>query len=123
MGSTRHDALAAVRRICAALPETNERLSHGAPTFFVRDKKMFATLFDDHHGDGMLALWFAAPPGVQEQMVEAEPERYFRPPYVGHRGWLGLRLDVDRDDEELVGVLTEAYRCIAPKGLVAQLEP
>ncbi|NND76023.1 MAG: MmcQ/YjbR family DNA-binding protein [Ilumatobacter sp.] len=115
-------ALAIVRSICATLPETTERLSHGAPTFFVRDKKTFVTVHDDHHGDGRLAIWCAAPPGVQEQMVEAEPERYFRPPYVGHRGWLGLRLDVDRDDDELAGVITEAYRCVAPKSLVAQLD-
>ena len=82
-------AHAAVRRICLALPETNERLSHGAPCFFVRDKKTFVYFHDDHHGDGILGIWCAAPPGVQEQMVEAEPERYYRPAYVGHRGWLG----------------------------------
>ena len=72
-------ALAAVRRIALALPETNERLSHGAPCFFVRDKKTFVYFHDDHHGDGILGIWCAAPPGVQEQMVEAEPERYYRP--------------------------------------------
>ena len=113
------DALAAVRRICLALPETTERLSHGAPCFFVRDKKTFVYFHDDHHGDGILGIWCAAPPGVQEQMVEAEPERYYRPAYVGHRGWLGLRLDVDRDDDGLAQVITEAYRTVAPKSLSA----
>ena len=68
-----------VRRICLALPEVNERPSHGAPTFFVRDKKTFVMFHDDHHGDGMLAIWCAAPDGAQEGMVRAEPERFFRP--------------------------------------------
>lgn len=116
------NALAAVRRICLALPETTERLSHGAPCFFVRDKKTFVYFHDDHHGDGILGIWCAAPPGVQEQMVEAEPERYYRPAYVGHRGWLGLRLDVDRDDDELAQVITEAYRTVAPKSLAALVD-
>jgi hypothetical protein len=113
------DALETVRRICLSLPETNERLSHGAPCFFIRDKKTFVYFHDDHHGDGKLAIWCAAPPGVQEQMVEAEPERYYRPAYVGHRGWLGLRLDIDRDDDELAGVIAEAYCHVAPKSLAA----
>lgn len=115
-------ALETVRAVCATLPETTERLSHGAPCFFVRDKKSFLYFHDDHHGDGRLAIWCAAPPGAQEQMVEAEPDRYFRPAYVGHRGWLGLRLDIDRDDTELAGVITEAYRCVAPKTLLQQLD-
>lgn len=110
-----------LRRICAQLPETNERVSHGAPCFFVRDKKAFVYFHDNHHGDGNVGIWCAAPPGVQEQMVEAEPERYFRPAYVGHRGWLGLRLDIDRDDDELAGVVREAYRCVAPKTLAAKV--
>jgi hypothetical protein len=113
------DALESVRRICLSLPETTERLSHGSPCFFIRDKKTFLYFHDDHHGDGKLAIWCAAPPGVQEQMVEAEPERYYRPAYVGHRGWIGLRLDIDRDDEELTRVITEAYCHVAPKSLAA----
>ncbi len=115
-------ALAAVRRICMALPETTERPSHGEPCFFVRDKKAFVHFHDDHHGDGIVGIWCAAPPGVQEQMVEAEPQRYYRPAYVGHRGWLGLRLDVDRDDDELAQVIADAYRTVAPKSLVARLD-
>jgi hypothetical protein len=112
-------ALKEVRAACLALPEVIERPSHSAPTFFVRGKKSFVMFHDDHHGDGILGIWCAAPPGVQEQMVEAEPERYYRPAYVGHRGWLGLRLDVDRDDDELAQVITEAYRAVAPKSLSA----
>ena len=111
-----------IRRICLALPETTERLSHGAPCFFVRDKKGFVYFHDDHHGDGRVAIWCAAPAGAQEQMVEAEPERFFRPPYVGHRGWLGVRVDTDPDWDEMAGIVAEAYRQVAPKALVAQLD-
>jgi hypothetical protein len=114
--------LARVRRICLALPETTERLSHGAPTFFVRAKKTFAMFHDDHHGDGRLAIWCAAPPGAQEALVGAEPDRFFRPAYVGHRGWLGLRLDRDLDWDEVEAVVEDAYRTVAPKTLVARLD-
>jgi hypothetical protein len=115
------DRLERVRGLCLALPETNERLSHGAPTFFIGDKKTFVTFLDDHHGDGRLALWCAAPEGVQEELVEAEPERFFVPPYVGHRGWIGVRLDRDLDWEEVAGIIEDAYRQVAPRKLVAQL--
>ena len=115
-------ALARVRKICLALPEVNERPSHGAPTFFVRDKKTFVMFHDDHHGDGRLAIWCAAPPGAQEVMVQAEPDRFFRPAYVGHRGWLGLRLDRELDWDEVAEVIEDAYRTVAPKTLVARLD-
>ena len=111
-----------MREICSALPEVSERLSHGAPTFFVRAKKTFVMFHDDHHGDGRLALWCAAPAGVQETLVEEEPDRFFRPPYVGHRGWLGVRLDRDLDWGEVAQVLRDAYRCVAPKTLAAQVD-
>jgi hypothetical protein len=115
-------ALKEVRRICLALPEATERLSHGSPTFFVRGKKTFVTFLDDHHGDGRLAIWCAAPTGAQALAVETEPDRFFRPPYVGGRGWLGVRLDVDPDWEELAEICTDAYRQVAPKSLVARLD-
>ncbi|AXB45473.1 MmcQ/YjbR family DNA-binding protein [Amycolatopsis albispora] len=98
-------ALEKLRRICLALPETTERLSHGEPTWFVRGKKVFVT-YSDHHHDDRVGFWFAAPPGVQEELVETEPERFFRPPYVGHRGWLGVYLDVEVDWTELAAVVT-----------------
>jgi hypothetical protein len=107
-------ALARVRKICLALPEVNERPSHGAPTFFVRDKKTCVMFHDDHHGDGRLAIWCAAPLGAQEAMVQAEPDRFFRPAYVGHRGWLGLRLDRELDWGEVAEVIEDAYRTVAP---------
>lgn len=116
------DPLTKIREICLAFPETNERLSHGSPGFFVRDKKSFGHFHDDHHNDGRIAIWCPAPPGVQEQMLEAEPARFFRPPYVGGRGWLGVNLDVDPDWEEMAGILEEAYRHVAPKTLVKQLD-
>jgi hypothetical protein len=115
-------ALARVRALCLALPETTERLSHGAPTFFVRGKKTFVMFHDDHHGDGRLAIWCAAPMGAQEAMVRSEPDRFFRPAYVGHRGWLGLRLDRDLDWDEVAGIVDDAYRTVAPKTLVAALD-
>ena len=79
-------ALGKVRRACLALPETSERPSHGGPAFFIRDKKCFVMFLNDHHDDGRLAIWCAAPDGVQVEMVDTDPERFFRPPYVGHRG-------------------------------------
>jgi hypothetical protein len=115
-------ALAGVRRICLALPEVTERLSHGSPAWFVRGKKTLAMFVDDHHGDGILGIWCAAPEGVQGELVAQEPDRFFRPPYVGHRGWIGVRLDVDVDWDEVAGILADAFRCVAPKRLAATLD-
>src|ERR1044072_543263 len=109
-----------LRALCLALPEATEKLSHGSPTWFV--KKVFVTYVDDHHGDGILGFWCAAPPGVQEEFIAVEPERYFRPPYVGHRGWLGVRLDGEVDWTEIREIVEDAYRCVAPKKLIAELE-
>jgi hypothetical protein len=114
-------ALARLREICLALPEVTERLSHGSPTFFVRGKKTVATYHHDHHGDGRVAVWCPAPPGVQQQVVDEEPERFFVPPYVGHLGWIGLRLDLDPDWDEVAGIIEDSYRKVAPKKLVALL--
>src|SRR6476659_2255160 len=114
--------VAHVRRICLELPEVTERLSHSARTWFVRDKKTVATVWDDHHGDGRLALSCAAPPGVQQQLVDEEPARFYVPPYVGGRGWIGVRLDVKVDWNEIREIVADAYRCVAPAKLVAQLD-
>lgn len=84
-------ALERVRAICLALPESSERLSHGEPTFFVH-KKVFAMFANDHHGDGHIAVWLPAPPGVQAELIESDPRTFFRPPYVGVRGWIGVEL-------------------------------
>lgn len=110
------DAVDRLRALCLALPETTERLSHGEPTWFVRDKKTFVMLADHHHDD-RFGFWCAAPPGVQAELLETEPERFFRPPYVGHRGWLGVYLDVTVDWDEIAAIVREAYCCVAPKRL------
>jgi hypothetical protein len=119
----RDDALDRVRRLCGALPETNERPSHGSPAFFIRDKKAFVMYLDDHHGDGRLALWCAAPEGMQRALVEGAPEHYFVPPYVGHRGWVGVRLDRDLEWEEIAGVIEDAWLTVAPKRLIEASRP
>jgi hypothetical protein len=118
----RRDPVATVRKICLGFPEVNERLSHGAPTFFVRDKKSMATVWDNHHGDEKLGLICAAPTGVQQQLIDEEPKRFYVPAYVGHRGWIGVRLDVAVDWDEVREILEDAYRCVAPPKLVAMLD-
>jgi len=114
----RNRTLGKLRTICLALPETTERLSHGAPTFFVRDKRAFLMVLTNHHGDGRFAVWCAAPTGMQAMLVEADPERFFVPPYVGHRGWLGVRLDRGIHWDELTGIVEDAYADVAPPNLV-----
>ena len=109
-----------VRELCLALPEVTERLSHGSPTWFIRDKKTFVMYLDDHHGDGRLALWVAAPEGMQASLVAGEPEHYFVPPYVGHRGWVGVHLNRGLDWNEIAGAIEEAYLKVAPKRLAEE---
>ncbi|WP_116045379.1 MmcQ/YjbR family DNA-binding protein [Amycolatopsis palatopharyngis] len=121
MPGKQQDPLESLRRICLTLPESTERLSHGEPTWFVRGKKTFVT-YADHHHDDRLGFWCPAPQGVQEELVAQEPERFYRPPYVGHRGWLGVRLDVDVDWAEIARIVTDAYRMVAPKLLIARLD-
>lgn len=114
-----------LRRICQGLPETTERLSHGEPGFFVRDKKLFVMLDQHHHGAEHLGFWCAAAPGAQEELIAENPARYFRPPYVGHRGWVGVRLAAeglaDPDWDEIAEIVRDAYRQVAPKVLAERL--
>ena len=116
----RERVLERLRGICLGLPEVEERLSHGAPTFFVRGKRPFVMVLTDHHGDGRFAIWCAAGEGVQTMLVDADPGRFFVPPYVGHRGWLGMRLDRTLDWDEVAGIVEDAYVEIAPAKLVAE---
>jgi hypothetical protein len=119
MTARRQEAiLARLREICLALPETSERLSHGSPTFFVRGKRPFVMVLRNFHGDGRFAIWCAAAEGMQEMLVEADADKFFRPPYVGHRGWLGVRLDRSLDWDEVAGIVEDAYAEIAPAKLV-----
>jgi hypothetical protein len=114
------DPLARLRALCLALPEVTEKVSHGEPTWFVR--RTFVMYADRHHDD-RVAFWCAAPPGVQEELVAAAPTRFFRPPYVGGRGWLGVYLDVDDVDWDEIGeIVLDAYRVIAPRKLAALLD-
>lgn len=102
-------ALTRLRKVCLSFADTSERPSHGAPTFFVREKHAFVMFLDDHHGDGRLAIWCAASPGTQAALVEAEPEHYFVPPYVGPSGWLGVRLDRKVGWKQIAGLVEQAY--------------
>jgi hypothetical protein len=116
------DPLEALRKLCLALPETSERISHGEPTWFVRGKKTFV-MYANHHHDDRLSFWCAAPDGAQPALVAANPERFFVPPYVGHRGWIGVRLDVPGIDwDEIAELVEDAYRTVAPKRLAAALD-
>jgi hypothetical protein len=116
----REQTLDRIRELCGGLPETSERLSHGAPTFFIRGKRAFLMVLTNFHGDGRFAIWCAAAPGMQEMLVEADPERFFRPPYVGHRGWLGVRLDRGLDWDELTGIVEDAFAEVAPPKLLGE---
>ena len=111
--------VARVRRICLSLPETTERLSHGEPTFFVGDK-VFVMCANNHHGDGRVAVWLPVPRGMQDQLIQAAPETYFTPPYVGSRGWVGIELK-HIGDEDLRFHIQLAWELIAPKRLLADV--
>lgn len=116
------EPLERLRRLCLGLPEVTERLSHGEPTWFVGNNKTFVTLADHHHDD-RLAFWCAAPMGAQEMLVAADPERFFRPPYVGGRGWIGVYLDVPNVDwDDVADLIADAYRQVAPKRLITEAE-
>lgn len=104
-----------VRRLCLALPEATEKLSHGEPTWFVR-KRVFCMFANNHHNDGHIAVWIPAAPGLQASLIATWPETYFYPPYVGAKGWVGVELD-QIDDDDLAEHLYESWRLVAPKTL------
>ena len=111
-----------LRRACMELPEVEERLSHGECAWFVRGKKVFVKMSDHHHND-RLGFWCPAPAGVQVELVEQDPEHFYRPPYVGAKGWLGVYLDVaDLDWDEIEAIVRDAYRIVAPAKLAALLD-
>jgi hypothetical protein len=116
MNKNSEKQLKRLRRICGALPETTERLSHGAPTFFAGGKKVFVMFDNNHHNDGHLAAWIPAPPGVQSMLVDASPEKFFKPPYVGGNGWIGVELE-HIDDKELTFHIQTAWKLVATKKL------
>ncbi|MDP3416138.1 MAG: MmcQ/YjbR family DNA-binding protein [Falsiroseomonas sp.] len=110
---------ARLRRLCLALPEAAEVEAWDQPTFRVRGR-IFAML---HQGEQGLAVWFKAPPGSQELLLEAAPDRFFRPPYLGHKGWVALRLDGVVDWEEAAAMIRRSYALIAPKRLASGIVP
>jgi hypothetical protein len=112
---TSEEHLGRVRRICAALPETTEKLSHGEPTFFVR-KRVYAMFANNHHNDGHIAVWIPAEPGLQAMLTQTAPKAFFRPPYVGGAGWVGVELGCI-DDDELASLIRSAWLLVAPKTL------
>ena len=110
-----------VRAICLALPEATEKVAWGEPTFRVNDK-IFAQYEDNHHGSGRIELWCKAPDGLQAVLVAAEPERFFVPKYVGHKGWIGIRMEGAVVWAHVAELLRDSYRMTAPKRLLAQLD-
>ena len=119
---TRARPLPKLRRLCLALPEAHEVEAWGEPTFRVRNKlfAMFASA-DNHHGGGRPAVWCKAAPGNQELMIRSAPKRFFKPPYVGPSGWVGMWLDGKVDWAEVSDLVRDSYLLVAPKKLVAKL--
>jgi hypothetical protein len=118
-----------VRTIALALPDVNERLSHGEPCFFVRDKRPICYFHDNHNGDGRISLWCPAPPGAQDELVNADPVRFFRPEPSADgvfADWVGVFVDSPEPNagtwREIAEIIEDAYRYVAPKGLVKLLE-
>lgn len=117
------DPAETIHRVCLELPEVTERLSHGAPTYFIRLKTSFATVrMDGHHHQEFPHLVCAAGTGVQQSLVTGRPDQFFVPAYVGGRGWIGVRLDRGVTEDELVDLCEDAYRTVAPATLVKRWE-
>jgi len=121
-GASAAAAVERLRKICMALPEANERVSHGEPTWFAGKGKVFAMLDDHHHGAAHLAVWLPQPVGAQEMLIESDPERFFRPPYVGASGWVGVVLDTRPDWQAVARLIRDAYVHVATRKLVAKLD-
>lgn len=115
------ELLERIRERISALPETSEKLSHGSPTWW-GGKKTFATFHGGGYDEGRPAIWFLAPEGAQDALVDADPERFYRPKYLAHRGWVGMRLVGSVDWDEVDRHLRAGFRMVAPKRAVAQLE-
>jgi predicted DNA-binding protein (MmcQ/YjbR family) len=119
--TTQGPLLARLRAICLALPEAQEKLSHGEPTWFAGKGKVFAMFDNYHHGAPHASVWLPLPPGLQEALIERDPQRFWRPPYVGHNGWVGVVLDTKPDWGVVAGLVEQAFRHVATAKLVARL--
>jgi len=119
------DPVSRLRTICLALPDTSEKMSHGEVAFFVdltaKSSRQFVSVDDHHHGGDHLAFWCPAPPGAQEELIATNAGQFFRPPYVGHRGWVGVRIDGGPDWQEIAEIVVDAYRCVAKASQVARI--
>jgi hypothetical protein len=120
IGRSEVAAVARLRKICLALPEVTEKIAWGDLTW--RAGKIFAQMDTHHHGADHVAVWLPARPGVQEALVEEDPAQFFRPPYVGHLGWIGVRIDRKPDWRVVAGLVAAGYRKVAPPRLLARLE-
>jgi hypothetical protein len=120
-GCVAKKTLTHARKLFLAFPEAWEKEAWGSPTFRVR-KKMFGMYVDNHHEDGRVALWLPAEVGTQDALVDEDPEQFFAPPYMGSKGWIGVRLDCDPDWDDVAELIEDGYRKTAPKKLVAELE-
>jgi predicted DNA-binding protein (MmcQ/YjbR family) len=120
---TRKTLLARLRAICLALPEAREKISHGEPAWFAGKGKVFAMLDEHHHGAEHVSVWLPAGLGGQEALIESDPKRFFRPPYVGPSGWVGVVLDTKPDWKQVAWLVEQAYRLVARPRLVAQIPP
>jgi hypothetical protein len=114
-------SLERLRAIIDELPETFEKLSHGSPTWW-GGKKTFATFHDGHYDEGRPAVWVKAPDGVQAALVEADPDTFYRPKYLGPSGWVGVRLGPATDWDEVRALLVQGYRLVAPRRALRRLE-
>jgi len=117
-GTSRQSLIARIRKVCLSFPETSERPSHGSPAFFIRGKRAFVMYMNNHHGDGRLALWCAAQPEMQRMLVSSSSKHYHVPPYVGHLGWIGVRLDRRLSWGKITTAIEDAYLTVAPKKLI-----
>jgi hypothetical protein len=120
VGRAEKAAVERLRAICLALPEATEKIAWGEPTW--RAGKIFAQMDTHHHAADHLAVWLPARPGVQEALVAEDPVQFFRPPYVGHLGWIGVRIDRKPDWKIVAGLVADAYRQVAPSRLIAKLD-
>jgi predicted DNA-binding protein (MmcQ/YjbR family) len=111
-----------VRKICMAFPEANERDSHGEPTWFAGKGKVFAMIDGHHHDSPHLSVWLPQPFDAQEALIDGDPARFFKPPYVGVKGWVGIVLDTKPDWGVVAGLVRESYLRVASAKLRKQLE-
>jgi hypothetical protein len=120
VGRVEKAAVARLRAVCLALPGATEKIAWGEPTW--RAGKIFAQMDTHHHRADHVAVWLPARSGVQEALVEEDPVQFFRPPYVGHLGWIGVRIDRRPDWKIIAGLVADAYRQVAPPRLLAKLD-